>query len=290
MGLLNKLWLDQQYTELSTYLLQKQYRDANDRSDCMYLYNNLHLKSLEFNKTQIQNVYLKKTLLNLCNIRDNITVSCSENINNIENPKIKIISCPWFEKGSWTRLETNQQSINDDQLNKLSQINIILQQLQKYFRNNFWKDLPVDILFGDYWVNVENHNELNQQSKINKSVCKTIFWEEIQFSNLSDHFWYLEKYDLNSYSLEDIKGIISSYWLSEEFISWYLKSSIDKNPEVINMIWLSISEHLNLIDEFIKHWDNSILIYIGNSQKIRLMNELIKAQNHSNILIWINTY
>gem|GEM_PF-4725994 len=48
---------------------------------------------------------------------------------------------------------------------------------------------------------------------------------------------------------------------------------------------MSIEEHINLTHQIIKHRDNSLLIYIGNTKKITLMNEIIKTNKHSNILI-----
>lgn len=288
-NLLKKLWFDTKSIDQISGLLNKKYRDKEDRSNCMYLYNQIHIKSLELNKISMTNRHLKWIFSNICNISNNISVACSKEIINIDNPKIKIISCAWFEKWSWTKLETDQKQINKDQLNKLSQINIILQQIQRYFRDNFWKEIPIDLFFGDYWINAENMDALKRQFNINKETCKTIFWEKINFSPLSGEFWDLKNDTLKSYNIQDINDIILSYWLSENFTSWYLQSSQDRNPKVMDMIWLSISEHLNLIDQIIKHRDNSILIYIGNSQKIRLMNELTKEKSNSNMIIWINT-
>lgn len=287
--LLEKLWFDSWNIHEINSLLSKKYRDKEDWSNCMYLYNNLHLKSLELNKISITNKYLKWTFSKICNIRNNISVTCSKEIVTIDNPRIKIISCAWFEKWSWTELETDQKQINNDQLNKLSEINIILQQIQRYFRDNFWRELPVDLFFWDYWVNAKNKEELKKQFNINKETCNMIFWEKIDFSNLSGEFWEQNNNKQERYNIQDINELILSYWLSEDFTSWYLQSSQDRNPEIMNMIWLSISEHLNLIEKIISYWDNSILIYIGNSQKIRLMNELLKEKGNSNMIIWINT-
>jgi hypothetical protein len=53
------------------------------------------------------------------------------------------------------------------------------------------------------------------------------------------------------------------------------------------MILWSIYEHANLIDNMIKSRKNTFIIYVWNSQKIVLMNEIIKSREHSNIFIWI---
>jgi len=207
----------------------------------------------------------------------------------LSNPSIKIISCAGFEKWKWDTLE-EQNQISDGQLNKLAQINIILQQIQSYFREHFWKELPTSIFFWDYWIRVKNPEVLDIQYEINKSACENIFnKEKIGFSNLSE---CLEKQSYTQSGIYDpslVKEHMLKNGLSEQFIYWYLKSSLHRPENELKIIWMSIEEHINLTHQIIKHRDNSLLIYIGNTKKITLMNEIIKTNKHSNILIWIHT-
>ena len=88
-------------------------------------------------------------------------------------------------------------------------------------------------------------------------------------------------------TLEWVKTHLLSLWLSEEFVDGYLFKYKDKDPKELDMILWSIYEHANLIDNMIKSRKNTFIIYVWNSQKIALMNEIIKSREHSNIFIWI---
>lgn len=89
--------------------------------------------------------------------------------------------------------------------------------------------------------------------------------------------------------MNEIAQQMRNYALSEEFVEGYLKSSQLHEQHVLDMIGNSTAEHLNLSQQIIETWENSLLVYIGNSQKIRLMHELFKRHEHTNILIGIST-
>ena len=290
LNIANKLPLHDINTEEINNLFVKTYRDYNDWQECYKIYNNIHLSTLKMNTINIKNTALSSILLKICNISDNILIAWSKTKLNIIDPQIRIISCAAFEKNQRNKLDENLKSLNTEQLNKLAYLNIIVGQINQYFIESFWETLPLHISYGDYWVTAENIEYLISQYEINSEWCKKIFGQNVIIDRLSDDFGETQSSYNQQYNIELIKSNMIDYWLQDNFIDWYLKSTLQKNWKELSMIWSSITEHLNLSQQIIEKRNNSIVVYIGNSQKIRLMHQFIKQnENHSIIFIGICT-
>lgn len=96
--LLQRLHFPAEFIATYQALSDKEYRDQDDWGRCFLLYNQLHLNSLKLNQVRVTNTYLASTLSKVCNIQNNVTVSCSKIKASLEHPRIKIISCAGFMK------------------------------------------------------------------------------------------------------------------------------------------------------------------------------------------------
>lgn len=278
-----KILSDDELIEQLPILLEKKERGKEDIQNLFYLYNKIYTLSLE-NNIKVKNTHMTSILSTICSINDNIIVSCGNVEYIIQDPNIKFISCGAFKQWSFDELDDTEK-LNSNQINNLAQINVIVQQIQKYFKNTYWKGCPTSAYFGDYGVRVKNPELLESQFAINKKYCTKIFNNDINYSNLSGEF---AKYpEFKKMSLESVASFLQKLNLSKEFIEGYLYPYHNKDPKELEMILWSIMEHALLINNMLEKWENSIIIYIGNSQKITLMNEILKSKSHSNIFIWI---
>ena len=274
---------DENLINIINDVLKKEEWNEEDWWNIFYAYNKLN-NIVQEKTINLKNNHISSILSTICQINDNVVVTPWNKEELINNPSVKFISCANFKSWAFDQLE-DADKLNAGQINNLAQINIIVQQIQSYFNKNHWSSLPITTYFWDYWVRVNNPELLEKQFESNKKYCTKIFNGEADFKHLKDSFpeyKYPEKL-----TLEWVKTHLLSLWLSEEFVDGYLFKYKDKDPKELDMILWSIYEHANLIDNMIKSRKNTFIIYVWNSQKIVLMNEIIKSREHSNIFIWI---
>lgn len=264
-------------------VLKKEEWTEEDWWSAFYAYNKLNNIAQE-NSKQFKNNHISSVLSSICSINDNLVITPWSKEEIIANPAVKFISCSNFKSWVFDKLE-NADKLNAWQINNLAQINIVLQQIQAYFNKNFWSSLPVTAYFWDYWLRVDNPELLDKQFDSNKKYCTKIFNGDLEFKHLKESF---SEYQYpKKLTLEWVRVDLLSLWLSEEFVDGYLFAYKDKEQRELDMILRSIYEHANLIDNMIKSWENTFIIYVWNSQKIVLMSEIVKSRQHSNIFIWI---
>lgn len=213
------------------------------------------------------------------------------------------ISCLAF---SDINILSTEEKLTEDQISKNFISSVTMMKIINFFKN-FWKNISWSVKIWDFWLELEwdskeNAKNISKQQSFLENQLKDIFWKEINISKLSSDlleenerkFW---KISYNNKTYDDFIEILGNekYNLSEEFIKKYLEKIFSKywepllSEKVLNIIFSSIKEHLELSYRISNKYKNKVFFFIWNEKKIELMREVFKSsKENTNIFIWLS--
>lgn len=233
------------------------------------------------------------------------TIFVHPNILQSTESNLLSISCLWFER---LNVLSDTESLTEDQENKWMVTSIIFNKMQHVFDARFWITIIPELKIWDFWLKLEGEvkdiiSRIRTQINVVTNNIPLLFSWNVSLSKLSEDLmspWeakFTQNEVQNSYCYEDFYSILSDsrYSLWEDFIDNYLNMYFDKNKNFKNekkllpIIYNSISEHLELAYRMTEKWENKIILYIGNEQKLALMKRVIaNSPSNTNSFIWIS--